>query len=121
MMGSDLLFRQIDDLAPPAEDFHVGACERPFGQFRLRRHQALHRRDIDINKAVFLTIRWCRRQTSDKNEFYHATDTPGLLRYVLRRGHILKLVTATLRDRFGPKRRGSPPSCLAAGQRLVIQ
>ncbi len=104
MTGSGLLFGKVNGLAPPAADFHIRMGHRPFRQFRLRAHQALHRADITEDKAAFTAIIRRIGQTGDKKKLNHFGSVPVCLTALRTPEHRLKSVKLSLIALFRPFR-----------------
>lgn len=99
-MRLNVLLRKRYGAALPALDIMVWMGGRPFRQFGLRPHQALHRRDPGKDKAAFLALVRCRGQARDKQEFDHGSFFPVVCLSICvraREKHRLKSVNAPLR------------------------
>ena len=72
-MCSDLAFGERNSTTAPALDILIGMRCRPFGEFGLRPHQALHWRHVGEYKAAFTALVGCRGKARNKQEFNHGS------------------------------------------------
>ena len=110
MTGSGLLFSKTHHAAAPVPYFHIRMRGRPFRQFGLRAHHALHRGDIGKYKTAFTAVFGGGCQTGNKKKLYHFGLIPAFCNLLPTEQFKQTDVKCTLTRREGQAKLKKPPN-----------